>query len=409
MQALTFSLSLARVAGARALGRRSQGLCVSGPLSGLRLADIAEPDLPGRGWLRVQVESCGLCGSDLALSVYKTSAALSPWSSFPCVLGHEILGRVVEAGPEVDAPRVGDRVAVDPFLGCEAREVTPCPACAAGRHAVCERQLDGPWPGMLLGMTASLPGGFCERLVVHRSQAVSVPEELGEDTAALLEPLGVASHAVLRRPPRDGERVLVIGGGTIGLCTTASLRLLGFAGDVTAVVRTEGQGELAGALGADRFTHGRGRELDESLAEVADTRMSRPIMGEPLAVGGFELVIDAVGSRESLSLALRMARPRGSLILVGAAGEVPKLDLSAIWARELTVYGTLAYGREEAGSRTMDLLARKLTEGTVPVERMISERVALEDWAGCFQRNLDRDRTGVVKSLLVPGGRKGRV
>ncbi|MFN7975584.1 MAG: alcohol dehydrogenase catalytic domain-containing protein [Acidobacteriota bacterium] len=403
MRALVFDLSLAKVVGARLLKRPS--LLVRGPLSGLRIADVPEPPLPAPTWVRVGVDSCGLCGSDLAVIAYKASPALSPWSSFPCVLGHEVLGRIVEVGASVRSLAPGMRVAIDPFLGCLARDVEPCAACAGDLHALCERQVDGPLPGMLMGMTRSVPGGFSERVVAHQSQIVVVPDALDGDVAALLEPLSVGLHAVLRRPPRDGDKVLVIGGGAIALVTIAAIRLAGLAADVTASVRTGAQAELATALGR------RARSVRAGRSSRRSSRGKRcaPAPSDPgPACGGrgFSLVLDCVGGKESLQLALRFVRPRGAVTLVGNAGELPRVDFSFLWAKEAELVGTLAYGGEHVGARrvrTFELCAERAAASPLPLGRIVSERRPLLDYATVVARNFDRDRTGVFKSLLLPG------
>lgn len=402
MKALLLDVSIPKVVLAKALGRRGARLAIHGPLSGLSLADVPEPPLPGPRWLRIEVIACGFCGSDLGAITYKASPVLTPWSSFPCVLGHEILGRVVEAGPGATRARVGQRVAVDPFLGCEVRELPHCASCREGAVALCDRQTAGPLPGMLLGLTSALPGGFAERMVLHDSQAVPLPDELPDDVGALVEPLGVGAHAVLRRPPVEGERVLVIGGGAIAFTTLAGLRLTGFAGEVTVACRTLGQAALAEQLGASRtFTSG-GAALEDELAGALGLRLVTPLLGARTAIGGFDLVLDCVGSAESLSLALRFTRPRGAITLVGAAGET-KVDLSFLWAKEITLHGTLGNGVEPApGMRTLELVAQHAV-AMPALAKLVTERVALEDHAAAVLRNLDRDRTGVVKTLFVPG------
>lgn len=373
-----------------------------GALSGLTLSDVPDPALPSPRWLRIEVIACGLCGSDLGAITYKASPVLTPWSSFPCVLGHEILGRVVEVGPEARRARVGERVAVDPFLGCAVREMPPCASCRAGAPALCDRQTEGPLQGMLLGLTSALPGGFAERMVIHDSQVVPLPGDVPDDVGALVEPLSVGAHAVLRRPPREGERVLVIGGGAIAFTTIAAIRLLGFGGDVTVACRTAPQAALATALGATRtFTSG-GKALEEELAALLDTRLVTPLLGARTAVGGFDLALDCVGSADSLSLALRFTRARGAVTMVGAAGEL-RVDLSFLWVKEIALHGILGNAIEAApGCRTLELVAQRAASMPA-LSRIVTERVALADHVAAVRRNLDRDRTGVVKTLFVPG------
>src|SRR2546425_7379943 len=134
------------------------------------LVDLDEPTLPSPTWARVAVSRGGICGSDLHL--FKATVGPAPvllsYVGAPMVIGHEIAGVVVEPGPDCSAAE-GTRVAVNPFMGCEARGIDPvCDNCAAGRHPVCRsigsRVLTR---GMGLGFTTGLGGGGAEQVVAH--------------------------------------------------------------------------------------------------------------------------------------------------------------------------------------------------------------------------------------------------
>src|SRR5579883_1287333 len=170
MRALRFDLSLAKYAAALAV-KPFYPLAALGPLSCLSLTDIPEPQPPSQDWLKLQVTHAGVCGSDISLLMYKTSPALSPFSSFPCVPGHEVIGRVAQASSsalQAAGVKEGDRVAIEPVLGCEARGLsTWCIHCKAGDTGVCEHTTYGPLAsGMLLGFQRDLPGGWGEQMAV---------------------------------------------------------------------------------------------------------------------------------------------------------------------------------------------------------------------------------------------------
>jgi L-iditol 2-dehydrogenase len=120
MQALRFRVSIPRILLGRALGRFTDSV-VFGGLSGLSLADVPEPMLPGPDWAKLEVLLCGICGSDLAGLTFSTSPVLEPFLSLPAVLGHEVLARVIEIGPATTRVKLGDRVVVDPSISCAVR------------------------------------------------------------------------------------------------------------------------------------------------------------------------------------------------------------------------------------------------------------------------------------------------
>src|SRR6185312_9142636 len=131
-------------------------------------------------------------------------------------------------------------------------------ACAAGEHSRCTHFTDGAVaPGMLLGTTRDLGGSWGERFVAHESQVVPVPDGMSDEEAVLVEPFACSVHAVRANLPPDGARVLVIGGGSIGLLTTAALRALAPRAEVTMLARHEFQLEHAQRLGVERVVQAR--------------------------------------------------------------------------------------------------------------------------------------------------------
>lgn len=342
---------------------------------------IPRPPLPGSDWARVRMRLMGICGSDTGMLKATLSPQLSPFASFPAVMGHEGFGVVVEAGAEVPFS-VGQRVVGDPFLGCEVRGLEPCRPCRDGQPALCERTTEGRFaPAMLLGTCRDLPGTWSEETLYHRSQLHGVPDGVDDDRAALVEPLAVALHAVLTTPPRPGDRVLVIGDGPIGLLTVAALRLLRHSNPIAVLVRHGGRGSEAKTLGANEVVLEAGGMKE--VAERLGGRVIRALDGRPVLIGGADVVYDAVGSREGLDLALRATRAGGRIALVGSPGKLSSLDVTGIWAKGVTVSGTLAYGREaeEGGRHTFDVAMSLLDGGAAPpIERLITHRFPLREF-----------------------------
>lgn len=416
VRALTFSVSVPGFLLARSLGRWTDSVYF-GALSGLRLRDIPSPGLPGPGWVRLRVLACGICGTDLGNLTYSSSPAMEPFGSFPAVPGHEVLARVEEVGPGVPELAPGDRVVVDPMLACWTRGYTEgewCRSCAAGLHSTCERAgEEGPLApggrplarGMMTGYHRDLPGGWAEEMVAHHSQCFRVDEAMPDHAAVTIEPLSVALHAVLRGGLSPGtDRVLVIGSGPIALSTVWALRATGFEGEVVAQMKRPHEAELARVLGASTVvTPG-----DPARQALVDTgaRGYVPLVGdEVFAGGGYPLIVDCVGNRGSLSQSLRFAAPRGRIVMLGCSAEIPKLDLTFTWARELEIRGFLGYGMEEwKGERlhTFEVVRRLLAETAAPVERMVTHTFPLSEYRKALAAAANHRASGAVKVVLVP-------
>ena len=190
------------------------------------LVEVETPELPGPDWARIRVTAGGICGSDLHFFTKATGASptLTGYVAFPWLMGHEVAGRVVDAGPASGVSE-GDRVAVEPTITCEARGIhPPCAPCATGQISSCQNLDSGVvTPGMALGFTTGLGGGWAEQVVAHRSMLFPLPDAVPDRAASLHEPVSIATHGLLRQPPPDGAPVAVVGCGIIGLATIAAL------------------------------------------------------------------------------------------------------------------------------------------------------------------------------------------
>jgi threonine dehydrogenase-like Zn-dependent dehydrogenase len=170
-------------------------------------------------------------------------------------------------------------------------------------------------------------------------------------------------------------------------------------------VRHPMQARLAERFGATRvmLDHD-GDGPQRAAVAVAGARGHRPIVGDEVFTGGFELVFDGVGSRASVDACLRVVAPRGRLVLLGTAGELEHLDLTLAWARELRIIGSYVYGREAALSgapHTFDhLLDRLAAPDAPPVAQMVTHRFALDDWRRAMNVATGRGRHASVKVVF---------
>ena len=186
MKALQFNVTPARFLAAKTL-RTFFGPRVfyQGPARTIRLTDISDPVLPSPDWVKIETTYCGFCGSDLNLILLHDSPTASPFTSFPCVPGHEVVGRVIQTGEAVRGFHPGERVVVNPTLSCITRGIEPvCRSCRAGRPGNCENYAEGRLPpGMFIGINSSINGGFAPCLVAHQHQLTRVPDFVSNEAA----------------------------------------------------------------------------------------------------------------------------------------------------------------------------------------------------------------------------------
>ena len=383
------------------------------PLFPASLVDVPEPDLPGAAWARIEVNAGGICGSDLHLFAHNTgpSPTLAWMGSLPFLLGHEIAGRVIEAGPGCPHP-VGTRVAVDPCLPCLARGIDPpCASCAQGWTSSC-LNLDSNVisSGRSLGFTSGLGGGWAEQVLAHSSMLHPIPEALSDRGACLHEPVSIACHGLLRAPPDDGQPVLVVGCGIIGLATVAAVKGLFPGCPVTVLARHAHQAEAAAACGADHVVRTDPTNAHfEELARIVGAR----VVGRKahvMLMGGFPYVIEAVGSPQSVTEALRAVANRGTVLLLGAAG-ISEVDLTPVWYKEAALVGSidhtvdsgsapgLAGGPERHSvDRALDILAA----GLLPDEVVVTHEFPLEEYRQAVDTAIGRDTSEAIKVIFRP-------
>jgi len=395
MRALVYRRRPLRFAAAAAAGRVAPGAGAGvGPLG---LDDVDAPDLPGPGWVRIAPRLSGICGSDLATIDGQSSRWFEPVVSFPFVPGHEVVADVV-ADADADAAGVAaGRVVLEPVLGCVARGIDPvCDACERGDLGNCERITMGALaPGLQSGFCCDTGGGWGAAMVAHASQLHRVPDHLDDAAAVMVEPTACAVHAALSSHIEPGATVLVLGAGTLGLTTLAAVRHFCDPGTVIAVAKHPHQREWARTLGADvvaapQETSRAVRRATGTLA-VGDGPITR-------LAGGADVVIDCVGSADSLAVALEVVRPRGRVTLVGMAGHT-RLDLTGLWQREVALVGAYAYGTETLPDgtrrRTFDLAFDLVA--AADLGRLVTATYPLARYRDAIAHAADAGSRGAVK------------
>ena len=397
MLALEMYRSLSRHVAGRAVGGRMPGL-LSGYAAPLRLVTIDEPTVAKPGWARLRSRLSGICGSDLGALSGRTSLYFSGLVSMPMVPGHEVVADLVEDCADLPA---GTRVVIDPVLTCAARGVEPCVSCRGGATNRCDRITVGHIAaGLQTGFCADTGGGWGQVLTAHRSQLHPVPEGWSDEQSILVEPMACAVHTALRARVESNAHVLVSGAGSVGLLTTLALRSLTDAGQITVVAKHPHQQELARSFGATDVV-----APDEVLRGVRRATGAfhvKPELARPFLLGGVDVAVDAVGSKQSLETALHATRAGGRVVL---SGMPTAADLSAAWFRELELVGSYASAQAEpaAGGRAAFDIALDLVGGEA-ISRTAKSVVSypLHRWREAIDHAHSAGRLGTLKVAFDP-------
>lgn len=320
--------------------------------------------VPGEGEALLKVSRCGICGSDLHW--YHGVIPL------PRVCpGHEISAVVADVGPGVINVKPGDRVAVEGFNTCGV-----CAYCRSSDYQRCTNN-------KMIGMT--VPGGFAEYLTSRTRHLFPIPAGVDDEIAQLTEPLAVSVHALRLAELEIGQRVLVLGSGTIGLTAIVAARA-GGAGEIIATARRPQQRAAALALGASQV-------LDPGdSGALYDYAFRNPV----------DIVVETVGdANQTLGDAVTCARPGGTIAILGVFMQQPTLNALFVMMKELRIVGSLCYGRQSARADfdvALDILAR---QGDEMRRSMITHRFPLAEIDQAFQVANDK-RSGSIKVSIAP-------
>jgi threonine dehydrogenase-like Zn-dependent dehydrogenase len=401
MKALQFNVNVPKFLIIQVLRPISGSFCYRGPFSTVKLVDMPEPTLPSPAWVKIKTKLCGVCGSDINLLFLKDSPTASPFTSFPCVPGHEICGEIVETGREVENCKTGDLVTIVPALNCYARAISPvCRSCAAGLTANCDNFAEGAFsPGMFTGICKDINGGFAEYIVAHKSQVYVLPAGVSPESATLTEPLAVGLQAVLDNRPEDTDKVLVIGGGVIGTMVVKCMRALDSDCDITVVEPSTFAAEYVKQCGANRTIKG---GIIDTAVEIAGGRAYQPLLGQRVVMGGFDKVYDTVGHADTLNTALRVTATNGTLSVIGIGKEV-KLDLTTLWLKLQTVKGCYGYRYNNiAGARkhTFEMAIDLISSKKIQVDNMLTHKFPLEKYRELIEVNVKKDANRAMKTAV---------
>jgi threonine dehydrogenase-like Zn-dependent dehydrogenase len=403
MKALQFSVNTPKFIAAKALKPVfGNQVFFKGPVKTTQLVEIPEPKLPTQEWVKIKTSYCGFCGSDLNLMLLHDSPTASPFTSFPCIMGHEFVGEIIEKGSDVDGFDIGDRIAVNPDLGCEAREIAPhCKSCASRRPSNCENLAKGDlMPGMFLGINSALNGGFAPFLAAHRSQLFKIPQGLSMESAAMTEPVAVALQTVFDNRPQPGDKTLVIGSGVIGNLVIQSIKILSPGARISVIEPATHAADLALNLGADDIIPF--KQVFAKSCDITGAEAYKPMLGDPVLMGGFNRIYDTVGNSSTLNLGMRILAAFGTLSVVGIGKEV-KLDLTPMWLKLQTLKGVYGHGmvtHEGRQRHVFDIALEFMLAGKINTNVLVTHTFRLEDYLEMIDVNMNKGKHNAIKTLV---------
>ncbi len=328
----------------------------------ISVRDVEVPE-PGPDDLLVQVEACGICGTDRHLLHGEFPSAP------PVTLGHEFCGIVVKVGSAVHGIKPGTRVTGDPNISCGR-----CPQCQAGRVNLCRN---------LRAIGIHRDGGFAEYVLVPQRQAFEIPLGLDPVHGAFCEPLACCLHGIDMAGIRAGSTVVVLGGGVIGLLTVQLARLAG-ATTVILSTRQASKRRLAEELGATATVDPAAGDIVEAIAGLSG-----------LVPDGVDVAIECAGVSETVKQSTRLAKAGGTVVILGVLprGEKVEIEPFDILFRELRVQGSFI--NPFVHRRAADLVA----SGAIEIDRLISRRVTLDEAPGIIANPA---LPGEIKVLVIP-------
>lgn len=328
--------------------------------------EMPEPEV-GEMDVRVRVQACGICGSDVHGFDGSTGRRIPP-----LIMGHEAAGIIESVGSGVTRFRPGDRVTFDSMVSCGR-----CHFCRRGFPNLCDAR-------QVLGVSCGeyrRHGAFAELVSVPEHIVYRLPEGMPFEEAAMVEAVSVALHAVHRTPIRLGDTAVVVGTGMIGSLVVQALKIAGV-GRVIAVDLDDAKLALASSLGADVVLRGDRDDVPVRVRELTEGR-------------GADVALEVVGATATVRTAIESVRKGGSVCLVGNVSPKIELPLQSVVTREISLFGTCGCNGEYPAC--LELMG----QGRMKVAPLISRRVTLAETPEWFER-LHRGEPGLMKVIVEP-------
>ena len=327
-----------------------------------KIADVDAPK-PDNNKVIIDIIKTGICGSDI-----------HNWDAGEpkgLIMGHEFTGKIVNPGSRTDL-KIGDRVTALPISPCRN-----CEACETGNPQYCSET----WTHAI-GLSLDNPGGLTSTIAIRPDMVLKLPDNVTDEEGAMVEPTAVGLHAVHLADIRVGDKVLIVGGGIIGLVSAMFAKLEG--AEFVAVSETnEARGKKSVKLNvADDWFNAK----DENFLNNIFTKIPN----------GFDVVIDCSGTTKAVESELMTVKPGGTIVLVGVS---PKpIEFASVIAvmKELTIKGAIAYTKEEF-KNCISLMANK----KIDVMKFVDDIVPLEEIQKAYER-LTSGTDDAVKIMIDP-------
>ena len=327
----------------------------------IKHVDVSEPAKLQPHEALVRTHCMGICGTDFSCYLGKF-----PFFDFPRIPGHELGVEVLEVGSSVDNVTAGDRCSVEPYMNCGE-----CYACRQGSGNCCENL-------KVIGVMTD--GGLCEMFKI-RADKLHVSESLDFDQLSLVETLAIGYHACQRGAPQDGDRVLIIGAGPIGLAALEFVKLTGAEISLLDMnaARLEFCQQNYGIENLIQFI-GDGSELTKAKEITSGDR--------------YQLVIDATGSSQSMSQAFQFVAHTGTLVYVGITSDVISFPHPVLHRPEMTIKAS-----RNALPGDFGAIIQLIESGTIDTGPWITHRTSFDEVGNDFDSFLDPENN-VLKAVI---------
>ena len=344
----------------------------------------------------------GICGSDLHLIDLDFALDVAPTivpSPSPRHMGHECVSEIVETGDKVSKLKKGDRVVVQKGSCCVLHDQENlCPRCVEDDFWLCEKA------GLYAEFTEyDAAGGWGTAFKYHENQLITLPEEITTDQAILIEPLSCSLRGVLRAKPITETDILIIGAGTIGLCTLASVKAIQPNANIVVMVKYEFQAKAARTLGANEIIVL--KEIGNYLVNKTKAVKYSGYFGNKTYIGGFDLIFDCVGKPSTIHNSLRWAKGKGKVMVLGIDLKQGKFDFSPVWYQEVDLLGSLIHGAEDwkGGKKStfeivIDLLKTKKIPPTI--SKIITHRYAISEYKEAIKTAFNKRKHQAIKVIF---------
>ncbi len=324
----------------------------------------ADPGDPQPGQVRIRVQSCGICGTDVGIYHGKMDWRVAPSQ----IMGHEMSGTISALGDGVEGLTIGDPVTVMPLDPCGK-----CANCRAGLEHICENL-------NFLGIDS--PGAFQQFWNVPAHTVYRLPESLPLELGALIEPLAVACHDVRLAELEPGQRVVVIGGGPIGAL-------------IALVARDAGAEVTVAEINPHRLD--RLRNLEIEALDPRETDLPQ-LLKERTDGAGADAVFEVSGHPDGAKLATDLPRARGLIVIVGIFANPVEFPLFPFFWKELRMRGARVYEREDFQC-AIDLAS----SGNLPLNDLVTTRLPLDNLqAGLEQMTAGGDTLKILINCQQP-------